>query len=230
MRSEATFPPDRAAGIVVRTRQLFAHRLWLWPLLAAGLIGAVGVWARQRIYEAVQTELAAHLQMALNGSVAALKFWFQEQQYDAKALAADVRIQGAIRELVSAERPSAGVAVQTDSLPASTLQLYLRPLLESQGYTDFVVVGKDGRILASLSQTLVGQAAPGVYTPFLRKALAGQLTVCPPFPAEVPLPDASGDLQSGTPTMFVAAPVRGGSNEVIASASSTATSNPPTSS
>jgi hypothetical protein len=216
VRSEATFPPDRAAGIVVRTRQLFARRLWLWPLLAAVLIGAVGVWARHRIYEAIRTELAAHLRMVLNGNVAALKFWFQEQQYDAKALAADVRIQGAIQELVSAAKPPAGAAVQVDPLPASTLQLYLRPLLESQGYTDFVVVGKDGRILASLSQTLVGQTAPGVYTPFLRKALAGELTVCPPFPAEVPLPGASGDLPAGTPTMFVAAPVWNSSHEVIA--------------
>jgi hypothetical protein len=154
--------------------------------------------------------------MVLNGNVSALKFWFQEQQYDAKVLAADVRIQGAIQDLVLAEKPPAGAAVRADASPASTLQLYLRPLLEPQGYTDFVVVGKDGRILASLSQSLVGQTAPAGYTPFLRKALAGELTVCPPFPAEVPLPGASEDLPAGTPTMFVAAPVWSRNQEVIA--------------
>jgi eukaryotic-like serine/threonine-protein kinase len=203
---------SRLARVLTRAPLLLAKHLWVWPLFGALLFGAVGLWVRSRVESATRNELASRLTTLLNADIAALHLWFSEQDADVKSFASDARIRGAILEL-------AGLADTTNSTPAllvnsdatRTLQLYLKPLLESQHYEDFVVVSADRRILAGPRRGQVGRSAPPGYELFVEQALARQVAVSPPLVREATLTQ-----RAEGPSMFVAAPVTDASGRAVA--------------
>ncbi len=213
-------PPDATpAGLsklVAVTLRPAARRLWIWPLLAAVLIAAAGWWMRQRIDRAMQGDLALNLQSVLKANAMALRFWFAEQEDDVKALTADGRIQSYITELARLAQTGASPGLLANSEPARVLESELKPLLESQGYVDYVVISPDRRILASPVQALVGSSTPGAYEAFLQPALAGQRAGCAPFPIEAGMRDAAGSLHASRATMFVAAPLVSSNGSIYA--------------
>ena len=211
------FHASRLARFVTRATGLASQRYWIWPLAGALAVLCVGFWVRGSVERAMKNVFTVHLQSVLNAEVTALRTWFREQQFDAKSFAADARIHAAISDLVQLAQQSQTTAAELmKAEPLKSLQMTLKPLLEGQDYTDFVVVGQDKRILASLNETLIGQTAPAAYDEWLLKALRGTATVSPPFPSEVILPDARGRARAGMPTMMVAAPVLGTNATVLA--------------
>ncbi|HWH69375.1 MAG TPA: hypothetical protein VNT26_08305, partial [Candidatus Sulfotelmatobacter sp.] len=122
---------------ITRAPLLLSKHLWVWPLLGAVLLAGVGFWVHGRLQGVGQAELASRLQTLLNADIAALRLWFSEQESDAKSFAADVRIQEAVSELARlAQATNCSAADLLNSEAAQTLQLYLKPLLESQHYLD----------------------------------------------------------------------------------------------
>jgi len=190
---------------------LLSRHLWVWPLLGAIVLGAVGLWSRSRVVEATHAELAARLQTVRDADVAALRLWFSEQEADAKSFAADVRIEGAIAELAALDLQTNGDSTAlAESESAKTLRQYLQPLLEAQHYVDYVVVGTDRRIIAAAHPRGVGRPAPLGYDMFVERALSGRTCVSRPFARELNV-----TLRSEGPTMFVAAPVKNGRGAIV---------------
>jgi tRNA A-37 threonylcarbamoyl transferase component Bud32 len=197
---------------LLRAPLLLAKHLWVWPLLGALMLGVVGGWVRSRVEGATRAELGSRLRTLLNADVAALRLWFSEQESNAKSLATDVRFQAAIVDLAERERePGTTAAELAASPPAQTLQIYLMPLLEAQGYLDYVVLSTDRRILAAPHPRMVGRPAPRGYALFMEKALAGQLAVSRPFARELTI-----SQRAQGPTMFVAAPVKSTNGVIVA--------------
>src|SRR5579862_6246851 len=148
--------------------QMLSRHLWVWPLLAALVLGAVGYWVRNRVEGATRAELASRLQTLLNADIAALRLWFSERESDAKSFAADARFQGAIlalAEMAKTTDPTEDVLANSD--PARVLQQYLKPQLDVHQYLDYIVLGPDRRILASPYPRLVGRYAPRNYEMFM---------------------------------------------------------------
>ena len=144
--------------------------------------------------------------------MAALRLWFSEQESDAKSFASDVRIDGAIVELAAMAKDSnTPPEVLAQSEAAHTLHLYLMPLLQSQHYLDYVVLGTDGRILASPHPRQVGRVVPRGYQFLLQRGRGGRTAVSRPFARE-------GNLSQRAegPTMFVSSPVRATNNAIVA--------------
>src|SRR5262245_20192855 len=52
---------------------MLRRNLWLWPLLAAAMLAAAGLWIRQAVESAAQMEMAEGLEATLNSNVEALK-------------------------------------------------------------------------------------------------------------------------------------------------------------
>jgi eukaryotic-like serine/threonine-protein kinase len=196
---------------LTRAPLVLSRHLWIWPLTGAIVLGTVGWWVHRQVENTTRAELASRLQTLVRADVAALRLWFSEQEADARSFALDLRIQGAMQELVqlSREKPAASSLVEAPA--AKALQVHLMPLLEAQGYLDYVVVGTDRRIVASPHRYLVNRRTPPPYEMFLTTAFAGQLSVSRPFTAE---PDP--EQRSQGPTMFVAAPVTSTNGTVIA--------------
>ena len=203
---------SRLARFVTSAPLMLSKHLWVWPLLGALVLGAVGFWVRGRVEGATRAELASRLQTLLNADVAALKLWFSERQSDAKSFAGDVRIQGAIVDLLEIARTGdATEDVLANSEPAKILELYLKPLMEAHQYLDYVVLSPDRRILASPYRRLVGRIGPKSYEMFMWKPLRGELAVSRPFAREATL-----SQRAEGPLMFVAAPVKSNTGKVVA--------------
>ena len=202
----------RYARLITRTPLWLSKHLWVWPLLGVVMLSAVGLWSRGRVEGATRAELASRLETLLKADVAALRLWFAEQEDDAKSFAADVRIKAAIVELAAMTRASnASPAALAGSAAARTLQLYLMPLLESQHYLDYVVIGTDKRILALPRRQPGSQLRSRDFERFTEKALEGRLAVSRPFVWEL-----NPNQRGMGITMFVAAPVRDNNGNVIA--------------
>jgi tRNA A-37 threonylcarbamoyl transferase component Bud32 len=197
---------------MTRAPLALSKHFWIWPLLGAAIISLVGVWTRSLVEGTLKTELASRLQTLLNADIAALRLWFSEQESDVRSFAADIRIQQAILDLAALARDSAvSPADLLNSSAAKTLDLYLRPLLESQHYVDYVVVGPDRRVLASPYRFQVNRRVPRGYDAFVGRALGGQVAVSRPFARE-----GSPTQRAEEPTMFVAAPVKTTNGTIVA--------------
>lgn len=184
----------------------------MWPLLGAVFLGAIGFWVRDRVETATRADLASRLSSLLYADVAALRLWFSQQETDARALAADVRVQGAIAELLDlAQDTNITHEELANSAPAKTLFVYLRPVLEAQRYVDYVIVGTNRRILAAPRAQVVGRVAPRAYTLFVERALRGRSSVSRPFARQ-----ATVSQRAEGPTMFVAAPIKSTTGRVVA--------------
>jgi tRNA A-37 threonylcarbamoyl transferase component Bud32 len=201
---------SRMVRLMTRVPLMLSRHLWVWPLVGALLFGAVGLWVRSRVETATKTELASRLQTLVKANLAALRLWFSEQEAAAKSFAADIRIQGAIVDL-AAMVGAAGPSALAGSEPARTLELYLKPLLETQHYLDYVVIGADRRVLASPRRYQIGRPAPLAYESFLTRALAGKVAVSRPLPEAATL-----SQRAEGPTMFVAAPVKTPDGKIVA--------------
>ena len=194
---------SRWARWLTRAPLVLSKYVWVWPLIGALLIGVVGFWTRSLVEGTLKTELTQRLQNLLAADVAALRLWCAEQENDAKSFAADVRIAEAIRDLVRLAREPARSATDWAASPAAkTLERYLKPLLESQHYVDYLVVGADARILASPRSQEVGHNAPRGSEAFIHRVLEGQSALSHPFPFE-----RNGTNGPPRPAMFVGAPV-----------------------
>jgi hypothetical protein len=208
--TEATTSP--LARWITRAPLVLSRHLWVWPILGAVVLGIIGYWVKDRLEQSTREELGSRLETLLKADVAALRIWFSEKEADANSFASDVRIREAIVGLAEMSRSSNAAAPElAESEAARTLQLYLKPLLDSQNYLDYVVLGADRKILASPHRLLVGRTAAPGYEMFLDRGLRGRVSVSRPFVRELTV-----SQRAQGPTMFVAAPVRSEASNVVA--------------
>lgn len=199
------------ARFLTRVPWLLSKHLWVWPLLGALLLVAVGIWVRERVETATRSELGSRLTTLLYADVAALRLWFSQEETDAKSLAADSRLQGAVVELAELARDTNVTGLQLTNDPAcKSLEAFLNPILEAQHYLDYVIIGPDKRVLAAPHPRAVGRPAPRAYDSFVERALRGRSSVSRPFVRE-----GTVSQRAEGPTMFVAAPVKSAGGKVL---------------
>jgi len=76
------------ASILMRTQGFFGTQLWVWPLVAALLLVAMGAWPRQKMESVAKQQVADMLQMVLNANIEALRSWSATMKTDAENIAA----------------------------------------------------------------------------------------------------------------------------------------------
>jgi len=205
------------ANYLGRTHRFLRKRVWVWPIIAALGIGLIGWWVRAKVETALKSKMAAELRTILNADVKALEIWFKAQKANAATLAADARVRAAAEQLVElAKKEGTTDSVLVFSPQVAELRDYLKPALKVQRYEGFVLVNREHRVLASFDDQYVGKKPLLVHEEFLNKAFAGQPTVSRPFASPRLLADEQGALKTGLPMMYVAAPVRGEADEIIA--------------
>ena len=205
------------ANYLGRTHRFLRKRVWVWPIVAALGIGLIGWWVRAKVESALKAKMAGELRTILKADVKALEIWFKAQKANAATLAADARVRAAAEQLVElAKKEGTTDSVLVFSPQVAELRDYLKPALKVQRYEGFVLVNREHRVLASFDDQYVGKKPLLVHEEFLNKAFAGQPTVSRPFASPRLLADEQGALKTGLPMMYVAAPVRGEADEIIA--------------
>jgi hypothetical protein len=188
---------------------LLRKQLWLWPVLAALMLAAAGLWIRLSVERAAKDELAKSLATILNADVKALQIWMSNHQREAQSLASDPRIRKLTADLTkeaAAVTPDDATSLLQSDVQSEVRQL-LKALLAERDYVGYVLLDKGGTIISSNHQELIGKAAPPAYAELLARTLVSVRTVSRPFPSTVLLPDESRELRAGVPTMFAAARV-----------------------
>jgi hypothetical protein len=197
---------------------LFLKRqLWIWPLIAAGLLAVIGFWMRSRIESAITAKLASELQAILKAEVAGLEVWFESQKSNATSAARSADVQQHVAELLAiAEKPGT-TALDLAQAPATELlAAELAPWREEHGYSGYIVADANQRIIASHAVELLDKSGLPGYSEFLPEVLAGTATVSHPFPSAIILTDSNGRSSVGVPTMYAAAPVHDAAGRIVA--------------
>src|SRR5262245_23441901 len=188
-----------STGAVRATGGFFRKRVWLWPLLAAVVLGGLAVWIDHAIAAAMKDRLHGELTTILNADVKALKTWLQLRQAEAQSLAGNPDVRAAVQGLLDTPpRPEA----------LKALRRQLQSPLDEMHYEDFFVVDPFGRIVAANEDDVIGKALTGYGREFFDGVLdSGRPGVSRPFRSALPLADDGGQVQTALPSMFAAAPV-----------------------
>ncbi len=214
--SAAPGPKPSVAGntTLARTKSFLRTQYWIWPLVAAAILVFVGVFVRRQMEEAMKSQIAENLQTILNGNTEALRAWVATMQSRAEAVAEDQRIQDLAASLARAGAgPEPARTVLLGAVELGQLKALLQPELEHYGFSGYVLLNREGMVVAAEREELLAMKVPPASAEHLRACFEGRPLVTPPFPSVVALP---GVTRAGTPTMFSAAPVRSADGEVFA--------------
>src|SRR4051812_18997955 len=78
----------RGASITLRgAARLLRSQIWLWPLLAAGFLAAVGYWVQGSIEDSMKRHSEGQLQALLAVDVDALETWLHVMEEHAQEIA-----------------------------------------------------------------------------------------------------------------------------------------------
>ena len=193
------------------------RHLWIVPVVAMAALAFAGTWLRAHVERAIKMQVEEELRTLLNADVTALRIWLRSQEANATAAARDPEVRQAVLGLVKfADGHDRSSRELLDAPERAQLETALLPQLESHGYAGFVVVNRDGHILAAEHENLLGLMSLLGHEEFADKVLSGTASVSRPFTSRVILPDEWGGMSAGVPTMFAAAPVRDDDEKVVA--------------
>jgi hypothetical protein len=199
------------AGLLLR------KQLWIWPIVAAILLGACAWWVSRSVEDAMRQRRISELNTILDADVAALRVWMIEQARDAELIAKDEQLLPDVQKLLSARTVGADLARTLLQLPAQdALRARLKPSLELVGYWGFLLVSPDSIVLAADHDAPVGRTLPGYQKEFFEQVLTGKASVSRPFRSVLLLTDEHGEPKASLPTMFAAAPLRDAQGQVVA--------------
>ncbi len=191
--------------------------VWVAPVLAMVALVFAGTWLRSHVERSISAQVEAELKALLEADVTALTLWLRLQEENATAAAVDPEIQQAILDLVAfaAEQERTPRALM-DAPSRAQLDSAIKTFLAAHGYDGFVVVNRDGHILAAEHENLLGLLSLLGHEQFAERVFSGKPSVSRPFTSRVMLPDEQGELAVGVPTMFAGAPVRDAEGDVVA--------------
>jgi tRNA A-37 threonylcarbamoyl transferase component Bud32 len=207
---------------VTRAGLFLRKQLWVWPILAVILLSLIGIVARGAIESTIKGNLAAGLQTLVALQASMLENYFEVHQASATALARDAQIRQYAYQLLGAstlptgrERRDPDEARPSASEAARYLERELAPSMSSHDYEGYFLAGKDETIVAASAPSLVGQSEIEALRGFLQRVLDGETVVSPPFPSVTLMRPDVGKGRTVQPTMYVAAPIRDESFQVI---------------
>ncbi len=210
-----TFATSKVGRSLSRTGLFLKKQLWIWPIIAVVLLSIVGLFVRNAIETTMKDSLRSQISTMLDVEAAMLETWFNLQKDNAESLANNLTVRQLVYNLLESdettEKPSG------DSLPALRMKLdkALGPGLTAHDYVGYFVCDKKKKIVAASNTELIGEKDVAEYDSFLTRCLEGKVGLSPPFASVAAMKDSKGRLRTGIPTMFVCAPVRDESFQVV---------------
>jgi tRNA A-37 threonylcarbamoyl transferase component Bud32 len=165
----------------------------------------------------MKAQLAGTLKTILAANAEALRSWQETVKSQAEAAAEDERLHELVGSLTQrAAKEGATPAKLLGAPELAAIRTHLKPTMERYGFSAFVVLDTNVTVLAAVRDQLVGLRSPPGYAEQFRSSFEGAASVTHPFPSVAMLTNAQGQLRSGVPTMFAAAPIRGTDGKVLA--------------
>jgi hypothetical protein len=149
--------PERISGLVFA--QLFGNlrRRYAAVLVALGFVLALGILVYGLVQRAMKIKLEQELTTILAVDVEALRIWMGLQEATAAAIAADPDVRRLAARLIPLSRSDPRAALSsTASDELRQLRVQIQPLLETHGYQGFVLVDRQGHVVAASEDWLIG--------------------------------------------------------------------------
>lgn len=217
-----TFGQSSLGRSISRTKLLLKKQLWIWPIVAVLLLAMIGYGVSSSIHDTMEHTLRSQLETLLSVERSMLEKWLQVQESSALSLANDPEVRQTIAQLIAEQEARedklAPAVVPSTEKPIDLQRRLARDLeagMSSHDFVGYIIADKQHKIISANDRALIGQSV-AQYETFLAPTLTGQTTVCAPFPSVTMLRDHTGKMRSGTPTMFVCAPIRDENLQVLA--------------
>lgn len=210
-----TWASQSVTHTITRTGLFLKKQLWIWPILAVVILAIVGFFVRNAIESTIKGNVGSGLQTLVELESEMLKKWFAVQESTAVALANDSQVRQTAYALLESTDVQSSPRVGGDLDLHRQLAGELSAALAAHDYVGFLLADKNKRILSSSYASLIGQSGITDYDPFLDRALEGEAFVSTPFPSVVMMKNSNGQTRIGVPTMYVCAPVRDASFQVV---------------
>ena len=188
-------------------------------LLALMLLGlsVIVLWGLNAVKNELEVNISSGLQTILKSTRANLTLWNQEKSTQVNNWANNANVRANVLSLAGpAESRKINPSVLLKSRELAELRKVLGPVCNLHNYVGFVVFDRTGLQIAALLDKPVGQRQLIKLSDFVKRSMEGETVVSLPFVAETSLPNIHGQWKEQWPTMFVSAPVRDYSGEVVA--------------
>jgi tRNA A-37 threonylcarbamoyl transferase component Bud32 len=186
--------------------------LWLWPLVAAVLLGCLGYYLHWALNRALHERIASALITIRDADVVALRLWLDSRRSFAEVLAREPDLLPLTQRLVALRKPT---ALELRTAPEGRqIRQRLAARVKALGLQDYLIVNPSLRIVSATEDVLVGEDLPPVGRPFAQTALEGQSFVTRPLRSTLLLRDESGALKNGLPVMWAVAPILDGGKAI----------------
>ncbi|HWA99875.1 MAG TPA: serine/threonine protein kinase [Pirellulales bacterium] len=189
------------------TGRFLRRQLWLWPILAALLLGGTGYGVHWWVEDAVRSQRAADLNAIVDATATAVRVWMAEQRTTAQLLADDEQLRPAISELLAIGSRDEAERALLQAEAQQALRGRLKSKLRISGYVGYFVVSPGGMVLAADHDAPVGKSLEGYRREIFDHAMAGETLVSKPFQSPLLLADEGGALRANLPTMFAVTPI-----------------------
>ncbi|GAB5512354.1 MAG: serine/threonine protein kinase [Rhodopirellula baltica] len=208
-----TWASRSISATVTRTGLYLQKQLWIWPIVAVVVLSTIGYFMGNAIESTIKGNVSSGMQTLVDLEAEMLTKWFSVQESAAEALANDATVRRTVYQLFQTEQPASSPASPDD--PHKELAAELGPAMSAHDFDSYLLIDKSKRIVSATHAALVGEQGISEYEPFIDRALAGEAFVSPPFPSVVMMKDADGRSRMGVPTMYVCAPIRDPSFQVM---------------
>jgi len=175
----------------------------------------VGAWAIQAsIAKKTQKEISRTLTTIRDTTHLAVKTWFENRIATAATWADTQTIQESTVQLLAVAPDKTRLL---NSSAQQALRKWFKTIHKATRYRGYFIVGPDNINLASSRNQNIGMKnLLNRQQGFLAGVWAGKAAVSLPVKSDVPLLNSKGELENSLPSMFVAAPIHGNKDEVIA--------------
>lgn len=208
-----TWASRSISATVTRTGLYLQKQLWIWPIVAVVVLSTIGYFMGNAIESTIKGNVSSGMQTLVDLEAEMLTKWFSVQESAAEALANDATVRRTVYQLFQTEQPASSPASPDD--PHKELAAELGPAMSAHDFDSYLLIDKSKRIVSATHAALVGEQGISEYEPFIDRALVGEAFVSPPFPSVVMMKDADGRSRMGVPTMYVCAPIRDPSFQVV---------------
>ncbi|QDT52562.1 Serine/threonine-protein kinase PknB [Caulifigura coniformis] len=219
-----SFARSRVGRTISRTGLLLKKQLWVFPLLAVVGFLIVHLFVREAIESTMKQNLSSQLEALLKTEAAMLETWLKIQESNAVQHANDQDFREDVYKLLDFPSLTSGSsspeALSTNAEAAAlreSLRKDLQPALTAHRYEGFAILDRTRTVLASDQTALIGQTYSAIEVErLLERVLSGETVVTTPFPSQSVIRDERGVMRAGVPTMWVLAPIRDPSYQVVA--------------
>ena len=209
-----TWASKTLSRTISRTGIFLKKQIWIWPIVATILLSVIAFGVRSAIERTMKNNVRSQLTTLLSVEVAMLENWYRTQMSNVTSAANGVQTREVIYQLLANQESPTPAPTKPAPELHHQLRKQLGPVMSAHHYVAYMVTDKTKRIISATTEDLIGKEIPE-YDSFLTRALQGEVSTSAPFPSVAALKDESGRVRTGVPTMFVSAPVRDASFEVV---------------